>query len=304
MTVSGGRALISTHREAGSTFTAAGVGSFVRTEGSGTPVLLVHGLPASSYLYRKVIPQLASRGLRPVAFDLPGMGLAERPTKFDYRISGLGDFAAAAVEALGLDSFHLVVHDAGGPVGFELIRHHPKAVRSLTILDTVLALPSKPFPGEVWARVSGHAGPLGSARLWRQLMRRVGVADQSSLSDADIDAYRLLALGDDDGAGYLRIMRSLRSGSGTGTYADVVDTRRVTYPVQVLWGASDPILTLKHRGMEMLAATGLPALTVTRGRHYLQEECAPLIASMVAAVASNTDTARPLPPGERQTSGE
>jgi len=135
-------------------------------------------------------------------------------------------------------------------------------------------------------------------------MRRVGVADQSSLSDADIDAYRLLALGDDDGAGYLRIMRSLRSGSGTGTYADVVDTRRVTYPVQVLWGASDPILTLKHRGMEMLAATGLPALTVTRGRHYLQEECAPLIASMVAAVASNTDTARPLPPGERQTSGE
>ena len=42
-----------------------------------------------------------------------------------YRIAGLGEFAAAAVDALGLSSFHLVVHDAGGPVGFELIRRRP-----------------------------------------------------------------------------------------------------------------------------------------------------------------------------------
>lgn len=280
-----GAAQIASHRRQGELFTAGGVGSFVRSQGTGVPVVLMHGLPASSFLYRKVIPELAAVGLRAVAFDLPGMGLAERPTSFDYRIAGLGDFAAAAVEALGLDSFHLVVHDAGGPVGFELIRRLPDAIRSLTILDTVLELPTKPFPGEIWARVSDHAGPLGAPALWRQLMRRVGVADRTALSDADIEAYRLLALGDDDGAGYLRIMGSLRSRSGAGTYRDVVDTRRVPYPVQVLWGAGDPILTLKHRGMEMLDATGLAALQVTRGRHYLQEECAPLIASLVASVA-------------------
>jgi len=279
----GGRALIDAHRAAGETFTAGGVGSFVRAEGEGTPVVLVHGLPVSSYVYRKVLPELADRGLRGVAFDLPGMGLADRPVSFDYRISGLGEFAAAAVDALGLTSFHLVVHDAGGPVGFELIRRRPEAIRSLTILDTMVEIPERPFPGEVWAHLTGRAGPiLRSPRLWQQLMRRVGVADQSALTDAEIDAHRLLGLGDDDAAGYLRIMSAVARSRLAGSYADVVDTRRVPYPVQVLWGASDPILRLKGHGLAMLEATGLPTLQVTRGRHYLQEDNAALIASMVA----------------------
>jgi len=51
---------------------------------------------------------------------LPGLGLADRPATFDYSWTGLGRFCAAAVDALGLDRFHLVVHDIGGPAGFEL----------------------------------------------------------------------------------------------------------------------------------------------------------------------------------------
>jgi haloalkane dehalogenase len=79
----------------------------------------VHGLPSSSFLYSKMLPELASRGLRALAFDLSGLGLADRPDDFDFTFAGLGRFAAAAVDALELDRFHLVVHDAGGPVGFE-----------------------------------------------------------------------------------------------------------------------------------------------------------------------------------------
>ena len=77
----------------------------------------------------------------------------------------------------------------------------------------------------------------------------------------------------------------------------MVDTRNVPYPVQVLWGAADPILTLKRRGMQMLAATGRPSMTVTAGRHYLQEDCAPLIASVVAAMAEEVD-GPPIPLSE------
>jgi pimeloyl-ACP methyl ester carboxylesterase len=80
----------------------------------------MHGVPTSSFLYRKVLAGLKRGGLRGVAFDLPGLGLASRPVDFDYSWSGLGAFSASAVDALGLDSFHLVVHDVGGPVGFEL----------------------------------------------------------------------------------------------------------------------------------------------------------------------------------------
>jgi pimeloyl-ACP methyl ester carboxylesterase len=64
----------------------------VREQGSGEPVLCVHGLPASAFLYRKVLAELAKLGLRGVAFELPGLGLADRPAGFDYTWSGLGRF--------------------------------------------------------------------------------------------------------------------------------------------------------------------------------------------------------------------
>ena len=155
--------VLDAHRQAGEFFEAAGVQSFVRTGGSGEAVLLVHGVPASSFVYRKVIDELARRGLRGVAFDLPGLGLAERPKDYDYSVRGLGTFSTAAVEALGLDEFHLVVHDAGGPVGFELATALHDRVRSLTILDTVVSPSTTPFFGE-WAI---HFGPPIRSRCWR-----------------------------------------------------------------------------------------------------------------------------------------
>src|SRR5215208_7912422 len=99
------------HEAAGRHFTAGGVGSFVREAGEGEAVVCLHGVPASCFLYRKVIDELAARGLRGVAFDLPGLGLAARPAEFDYTWTGLGRFCREAVDALDLDRFHLLVHD-------------------------------------------------------------------------------------------------------------------------------------------------------------------------------------------------
>lgn len=100
--------------------------SVVREQGSGEAVLWLHGVRASSFLYRKVLAELAARGLRGVAFDLPGLGLADRPADFDYSWTGLGGSCAQAVNTLGLERFHLVVHDIGGPVGFELAAAMPE----------------------------------------------------------------------------------------------------------------------------------------------------------------------------------
>jgi haloalkane dehalogenase len=106
--------VIEAHRAAGRMFEAGGVQSFVRDEGEGPTVLCMHGVPASSFLYRKVLLELADRGIRGVAFDLPGLGFAGRPEDFDYSWTGLGRFAVAAVDALNLDRFHLVVHTSVG----------------------------------------------------------------------------------------------------------------------------------------------------------------------------------------------
>ena len=80
---------IARHSAAGFLFEAGGVRSFARQTGDGADVVLLHGVPTSSFLYRKVLPVLADEGLRATAFDFPGLGLAERPEDFDYSWSGL-----------------------------------------------------------------------------------------------------------------------------------------------------------------------------------------------------------------------
>ncbi len=286
-TVAGVDAVVREHEASGHRFTADGVGSFALRSGTGEPVVLMHGVPASSFLYRKVIPELASRGFDALSFDLPGLGLADRSPDLDHSIRGLGRFSAAAVDALGLGAFHLVVHDAGGPVGFELALRMPHRIRSLTVLNTTSALSPVPYPGELFARVAGRMpGPMNRPDVWRLMMRRVGVADEQSLSDAELDAWRVLALGPDGGAGYLRIMRGLRAGHRGDAYASVLDSTRTPYPVAVMWGALDPILTLRRQGLGMLRATGLPSMTVVPGKHYVQEDHAPAVARLVAATAA------------------
>ena len=109
-------AVIDAHERSGYRLAVGGVETFALDLGHGQPTVCLHGVPASSFLYRKLIAELAARGLRGIAFDLPGLGLAERPAGFDYTWTGLGRFASAAVETLDLDRFHLVVHDVGAPV--------------------------------------------------------------------------------------------------------------------------------------------------------------------------------------------
>jgi haloalkane dehalogenase len=161
------RAVIAEHRAAGRAFEAAGVTSFVRAAGHGEPIVMMHGLPSSSFLYRKVISELASQGFRAMAFDLPGLGLADRPTDLDYTFDGLARFAVAAVDALGVDRLHLVGHDAGGPVGFGLASIAPERVRSLTILNTVVAMDA--VPRGRWS--SGHRNPVVYGAVQRPTSR-------------------------------------------------------------------------------------------------------------------------------------
>ncbi len=187
------REVVQAHEAAGRRFQADGIGSFVRDEGDGEPVVCLHGVPSSCYLYRKVIAKLAGRGLRGVAFDLPGLGLAERPAERDYTWTGLGRFARAAVDALELDRFHLVVHDIGGPVGFELAAAVPERVRSLTLLNTLVEVDGfkRPWSMEPFARRG--VGEAYLATLAKPAFRRLfylqGLEDRSAMAKEEIDAY-------------------------------------------------------------------------------------------------------------------
>jgi pimeloyl-ACP methyl ester carboxylesterase len=280
--------VIERHRAAGHGFDAGGVSSFVREEGEGEPVLCLHGVPASSFLYRKVIAELAARGLRGVAFDLPGLGLADRPDDFDYSWTGLGRFARAAVDSLGLDRFHLVVHDVGGPVGFELAAAARERVLSLTVLDTIVEVDTfkRPWSMEPFARRG-----IGEVYLrtltkpaFRTLMRLQGIADMSRIERPELDAWVDMLKNPDGGRAFLRIMRGFeRTRAKRDLYVSTL--RDVAYPVQIVWGADDPALKLAVHGEQARLAAGLDEIHALPAKHFLQEDQAPAVAERVALLA-------------------
>jgi pimeloyl-ACP methyl ester carboxylesterase len=75
--------IIKDHESNGRYVTLDGVNTFYLDVGSGPVVFCIHGVPTSSFLYRKVASSLAELGLRTVAIDLPGLGLSDRPEKFN-----------------------------------------------------------------------------------------------------------------------------------------------------------------------------------------------------------------------------
>ena len=123
------REAIAIHQAAGRQFEAGGVGSFVREQGQRRdrgprprgPDLL---LPLSQ---DGPVPS-QDEGLHAVAFDFPGLGLADRPDDFDYSWTGLANWMGEAIDALDIDRCHLVVHDIGGPIGFEWAVKNPDRV--------------------------------------------------------------------------------------------------------------------------------------------------------------------------------
>lgn len=281
--------LVAAHERRGRRFTAAGVSSFVLDEGAGPAVLCMHGVPASSFLYRKLVTELAGRGMRGIAFDLPGLGLAERPADFDYSWTGLGRFSVAAVDALGLDRFHLVVHDVGGPVGFELAAAVPERILSLTVLDTLVEVDTfkRPWSMEPFARRGVGEIYLRSLSkpLFRQLMRMQGVSDMSKVSKDELDAYVDLLRRGDGGAAFLKIMRGFeRTRAKRDRYVGAL--RHGGYPVQVIWGENDPALTLAVHGEAARRAAGVETIHRLPGKHFLQEDQAPAIADLIAAIAN------------------
>ncbi len=101
----------------------------------GTPVLLLHGNPSWSFLWRKLIVPLAERGFRVIAPDHLGMGLSARPLnwlRLEERIQSIKEL----VDALSLTSFHLGVHDWGGAIGFGLATRIPERIGNILVTNT------------------------------------------------------------------------------------------------------------------------------------------------------------------------
>lgn len=123
-------------------------------EGEGRPVLMVHGNPTWSFLYREIIKELRPK-LRCIALDLPGFGLSSAGPGFGFRAHEHARVVAGLVQRLDLRNYILMGQDWGGPVGLAAAGREPERVAGLVLGNTwAWSMSSRPA-AHVWARSIG-----------------------------------------------------------------------------------------------------------------------------------------------------
>lgn len=282
--------VIEEHKASGKFITVEGVKTFVLDYGEGEPVFCIHGVPTSSYLYRKVLKGLANTGLRGIAIDLPGLGLSARPSDFDYTFSNFASFCARAAEELGLERYHLVIHNIGGPIGFAQAAQNREKILSLTILNTWIdvdkfqkPLPMRPFEkpvlGETQLAVITHA-------TWRLMFKELGVSNVELIPKEEVDAYVDLLKREDSGKAFLKIMRNFENSTAFRELCHEA-VQDVPYPVQAVWGAEDPGLKYERYGTEIKEVASLQEVHKLPTRHFLQEDQWEAVVRYISAIAGS-----------------
>ena len=249
----------------------------------GEPVVLLHGEPTYSHLWRDVLPPLAAAGLRAVAPDLVGFGRSDKPTSVDwYTHERLGATLAAHLDVLAPGRLNLVVHDWGGLLGLPWAVANPDRVRRLVITDTALYRPGS-TPSATW-------------RAFRDVVERSEVLPISAL----VDGGSVRELTEDDRAAYDAPFMIPAAQAGARALPLLVpladddpgarllaDARAALAswraPTLVLWGAEDRVLP--SRAGEEFAATipGCEGPELVEGAgHFLQEDAGHGIGERIA----------------------
>ncbi len=254
-------------------------------EGSGPPVLLVHGNPTWSFYYRSLLRALPAAGLRAIALDHIGMGRSDKPTAAEYphtlsrRVQDFDAFVAAVVPE---GPVSIVAHDWGGAISLAWAVDHPERIDKLVLLNTgAFPLPAdKSMPWSLRAaRVPGlgdfavrrlnafslGALVMGSGQHWLGAEARRGLLDPY-----DSPAHRVAVH---------RFVMDIPLSAADPAYSVLAHTeeclpRLADKPAMMFWGMKDPVfdaVVLDH-----LAAL-LPKAEVHRyadAGHYVLEDAA------------------------------
>ena len=268
-------------------------------EGEGAPILLLHGNPTWSFLWRKVIGILASENVRVIAPDLVGLGLSSKPR--DLRIHTLNfhaDRVSTLVEALELEDITIAGQDWGGPIIAVMAARNSHRIRGAVFSNTALRVPTKPprvtqfhrfshrpMISDLAFRVFGY--PLGTLHLVQ--------GDRSSIGPSERRAYRWPLRRIKDRTAPLALARLVPLTLDSPTFQTLQEAdnwaRSFKGPVKLVWGVRDPILGRALKGTRELFPDA--AVVETEAGHFLQEEIPEELAAAILDAASSSSRVVP-----------
>jgi haloalkane dehalogenase len=245
-------------------------------EGSGEPILFVHGSAAWSFVYRHLIYNLRHE-YRCVAPDHLGFGLSTKPACWSYRLADHARNLAALIDHLDLQRFTLVVHDVGGPIGLNYALDHPERVARLLILNTFgwpLRGSFALAPGLIAALLRGPIGKLSITRFNSELRVLIPLVygERAKLTPAIYRQYLAPLATAEDRHGLFAFAEQVFGGAD---WCEGLWARRgalTDLPAAIVWGMRDPLFG-RHflaRWREVLPSAEV--VTLPRAGHFVQEE--------------------------------
>jgi haloalkane dehalogenase len=251
-------------------------------EGEGDPVLLLHGEPTWSFLYRKMIPPLA-RVARCIAPDYFGFGRSDKPTErawysYERHVASIARLA----EQLDLRRITLVVQDWGGPVGFRFAVENPERVTKIVVVNTGIGARA---PNDEWLRFQSFMRRVGTEIVAGQLIRLSLV---QPTTDEIIAAYDAPFPVPESRIGIVQFPELVATSADHPSAPAMLVVRdrlrEFDRPALVLFGDSDPIFS--RRAAEVMAEL-LPNAEldppVEGAGHFLQEDRGEHLGERIAA---------------------
>ena len=253
-------------------------GSYVDVQGSrvhyveagrGEPVVLIHGIFASTFSFRHTIPELAQQH-RVVAFDLRGFGYTDMPEDADYSLTAQTTLVHDAMARLGIERAGVIGHSMGGDVAMRLALSYPKSVSRLVLVDSVTGHETSRrhrLPALVRPLLPLVAGlSLNTRSIRRGLLS--AVHDPAHVTEDVVAGYELPM----HVRGRLRAFRMLMAHRERDL---PVEPERITQPTLVLWGEHDRWIPIEH-GEELAQRIPNARFAVVRSAGHLPLEEQPV----------------------------